>query len=329
MMKDRYAAFGFSVPKYAKHTCSFHNLCDKNTIRTWNRKRFFSLLVANKRTSLVARRVMDTTTSYVTLERIADLVICPNCKNSLVSENNRKLTCLCCRRIFFQDPSLGYLNLCIDNSSGYRPLQQELFKNPVTSFLYERGWRNNFQSMGYTLKEEVKLVTDYFHPKNPDVLVDLSCGTGYVTRKLAKTRKYSRIIGIDLSENMLKEAYRRMLLEDCDLFTLIRANVSCLPVKDNVVDALYCGAALHCWPKVQDGLAEMYRILKPDALVFATTFISNYSPAFSRCNAYRFFTKKELEWLFKSRGFRQVNVQILKSPSIMQFVQSAIIRCCK
>lgn len=234
-----------------------------------------------------------------------------------------------CQRAYFQDPSVGYLDLCLDDRPGSGPLQQELFRSPVTAFLYERGWRNNFQTMGYPLKEEVKLVMDYFqtYPKEPQVLVDVSCGTGYVTRRLAKSGKYFRVVGIDLSENMLKEAYRRM--DGDNLFTLIRANVVSLPLKENVVDFVYCGAALHCWPKVQDGLAEMYRILQPDGLVFATTFISNYPPAMSRWNSYRFFTKKELEWLFKSRGFRKVQVQVLKSPTIFQMVQSAVVRCCK
>jgi len=272
--------------------------------------------------------------------KIAPLLVCPNCKNtSLICRNHRDIVCLNCRRVFFQDPRVGYLSLYVENgASRYRPLQQELFQSPITSFLYERGWRNNFQTMGYPLEKEVTLVTQYFQTylkQPPDVLVDLSCGTGYITRKLAKTKRYSPIIAIDLSENMLKEAHRRMLQEErtkegeVEPVTWIRADVSCLPLKDNVADVIYCGAALHCWPKVQDGLAEMYRILKPEGRVFATTFISNLPPFLSRWNAYRFFTKQELEWLFKSKGFRNVQVQVLRGPNVVQFVQSAIIRCCK
>ncbi|GJD08313.1 Uncharacterized methyltransferase chloroplastic [Galdieria sulphuraria] len=156
-MKDRFIAFGFPVSKCAQHKSLFHKLCRKSIIQTWNRKWSFALIVADKRTSPVAQRVMDITNDTEALERLADLLACPNCRNSLVSRNNRSFICLNCYRTFFQDPYAGYFNLCLDKLSSYRPIQQELFRNPVTSFLYERGWRNNFQTMGYPLKEEVRL----------------------------------------------------------------------------------------------------------------------------------------------------------------------------
>lgn len=33
------------------------------------------------------------------------------------------------------------------------------------------------------------------------------------------------------------------------------------------------GAALHCWPYVQDGLKEVHRVLKPGGRFFASTFL--------------------------------------------------------
>eukprot|EP00871_Galdieria_phlegrea_P005157 jgi/Galph1/5642/GphlegSOOS_G4252.1 len=259
-------------------------------------------------------------------------IVCPRCKGVVRNRINGDIICTNCGEIFSQTKQKFYLDLVLSRKRVYKPLQQEIFQNPFVAFLYERGWRNSFRQMGYPLYEEFRLIMDFFgnYSNEPNTLIDLSCGTGYITRKLANTRKFSKIFAIDFSENMLKEAYRRMLEECRYPFTLIRADVACLPLQDEIANFIYCGAALHCWPKVQDGLYEMHRILKPGGLAFATTFVlkdDKRSSLLSPFIAYRFFTKRELEWLFKSTGFQNVTVEV--NPSHMQPVQSAIIRCHK
>ena len=36
---------------------------------------------------------------------------------------------------------------------------------------------------------------------------------------------------------------------------------------------MHAGAALHCWPRLEDGLREIRRVLAPGGRFFATTFL--------------------------------------------------------
>ena len=59
------------------------------------------------------------------------------------------------------------------------------------------------------LDKELQIGYDYFKEmwgKNwkIDTIVDLSCGTGLFTRRLAKSYQIDKIIALDYSENMCK-----------------------------------------------------------------------------------------------------------------------------
>mmetsp|Transcript_69034 Transcript_69034/g.102581 ORF Transcript_69034/g.102581 Transcript_69034/m.102581 type:complete len:141 (+) Transcript_69034:234-656(+) len=82
---------------------------------------------------------------------------------------------------------------------------------------------------------------------------------------------------------MLQEA-RRRINSDPSLQTkssttkldLVRCDVAKIPMRTSSIDALHAGAAMHCWPDLDAGLGEIYRVLKPGGRYFATTFLSNY-----------------------------------------------------
>ncbi|KAH1066350.1 hypothetical protein J1N35_031337 [Gossypium stocksii] len=50
---------------------------------------------------------------------------------------------------------------------------------PLVSFLYERGWHQNFNLSGFSgANEEFRMAQDYFKPEECGILVDVSCGSG-------------------------------------------------------------------------------------------------------------------------------------------------------
>ncbi|KAG2607514.1 hypothetical protein PVAP13_4NG251011 [Panicum virgatum] len=139
-----------------------------------------------------------------------------------------------------------------------KPARTELFRSPLVSFLYERGWRQNFNQSGFPgLDEEFQMAQDYFQPVAGGILLDVSCGSGLFTRKFANSGTYSAVIALDFSENMLRQCYEFIKQDDTLLnvnLALVRADISRLPFASCSVDAIHAGAAIHCWPSPSNAL---------------------------------------------------------------------------
>lgn len=156
------------------------------------------------------------------------------------------------------------------------PAATEFFRNPLVSFLYERGWRQNFTWGGFPGQEkEFKMAQDYLKPTTGGTIVDASCGSGLFSRLFAKSGMYSQVVALDFSENMLQQCHEYILQENIqnENLILVRADISRLPFVSNSVDAVHAGAALHCWPSPSSAVAEISRILRPGGIFVATTFI--------------------------------------------------------
>jgi len=207
----------------------------------------------------------------------------------------------------------------------YTPMR-DLFTSPFVSFAYERGWRNSFAAAGFPgIDQEAELVRDYFRPavasNSNNVVVDMSCATGLFTRKLVKSKEYKRVIGCDYSESMLLEARRRLMSErNIGNVELVQCDVAKIPMQDGVVDALNAGAAMHCWPELQEGLNEIYRVLKPEGRFFATTFLAKYMQNLQNAEggvrnlqqqAFQYFdSTDELKSKLVAAGFAEENISI-------------------
>lgn len=213
----------------------------------------------------------------------------------------------------------------------------------------------------------------------PSTLLDMSCATGILTRQfqtLLQTDhadKDVRLIGADISHAMLSDAVSRAARSDRKTaaatlkktsqssssgenyddglqkdsptngakkkIMFVRADVGRLPFQDGSLDAVHAGAALHCWPQLQDGLREIERALKPGGRFFATTFETTAywpeGPGFDALasfiervqntlpitRAYRFFDPQELEYILRAAGFVEVSVESIR--------KCVIVRCQK
>jgi len=209
-------------------------------------------------------------------------------------------------------------------------MQTQFFRTPAMAFLYERGWRQNFNAAGFPgIDKEFAEAAEFFAPcADGGVVVDLSCGSGLMTRRLCRSGRYRRVLGLDYSEAMLGETSRRFDAEGAprDALTLVRADAAQLPLADCAVDGLHAGAALHCWPQLEQSLAEVHRVLKPGGRFYATTFFAGAlgvgsggggplggggGAAAGLVRGMRFFDDAaELEALLAQAGFAPEDVQV-------------------
>ena len=74
---------------------------------------------------------------------------------------------------------------------------------------------------------------------------------------------------------MLQETARRVQEEGVSTkaLTLCRADVAALPLRPASIDAMHAGAAMHCWPRLEEGLKQIRQVLRPGGLFYATTFL--------------------------------------------------------
>ncbi|MBA0706007.1 hypothetical protein Golax_018150 [Gossypium laxum] len=85
-----------------------------------------------------------------------------------------------------------------------------LTRTSVVSFLYERGWRQNFIFGGFPGPgKEFEMAKKYLKPVLGGNIVDASCGSGLFSRLFAKIGLFSQVVALDYSENMLRQCYEK------------------------------------------------------------------------------------------------------------------------
>ncbi|XP_048318273.2 uncharacterized methyltransferase At2g41040, chloroplastic-like isoform X2 [Ziziphus jujuba] len=262
----------------------------------------------------------------------AELFACPVCYEPLTRKGPLGLNleaiyrsgfkCKKCKKSYSSKEI--YLDLTVTaglrDYSEDQPTRTELFRSPLVSFLYERGWRQNFSQGGFPGPDE----EDYFKSVEGGVLVDVSCGSGLFSRKFAKSGTYSGVVALDFSENMLRQSYD-FIKRDAALLSsnlaLVRADVSRLPFTSCSVDAVHAGAALHCWPSPSNAVAEITRILRSGGVFVGTTFLryTRSTPGIIRPPRQRFLqnynnlTEEEIEDLCTSCGLTNYSSKVQQS----------------
>ncbi|MDJ0590335.1 MAG: class I SAM-dependent methyltransferase [Pleurocapsa sp. MO_226.B13] len=187
----------------------------------------------------------------------------------------------------------------------------QLFGNSFFPWFYEKilpaFWAMGLRGWGGIEKEALE-VSEFFG-RDPETVMDLSCGTGIMARKLAKSRSYQLIIALDYSESMLKMLIDQIRLEKTtntfENLVVIRGDAESIPLISNSIDAIYAGAAMHCWSNPQKAIEEVYRVLRPGGKIFATTFTKFLPEQKLYC-----FSIEELWSLFQKAGFKQKLLEI-------------------
>jgi SAM-dependent methyltransferase len=191
-------------------------------------------------------------------------------------------------------------------------LGQKIFQTNFMSSIYERGYRQNFESYGFPgIEKEFEEAKDYFlSHNNTDIVLDLSCGSGFMTRKYLKSGLFARVIAADLSPTMLIEARRNCIRDEqlsSQLPEFVRCDSAKLPFRSNSISAIHAGAAMHCWPEVQLSVNEIYRVLKPGGSFYATTFFQHrWLGRSTRNQGFSIFkSSEEIQGIIEKAGFEK------------------------
>lgn len=99
-----------------------------------------------------------------------------------------------------------------------------------------------------------------------DSVLDVGCGTGFVTEEMVRRFGTSRVTGVDPSEGML-DRFRAKLDGLGAEATLVQATVHDMDVPDGAFDAVVSGMAFHWFPDKPGAIAAMARRLRPGGVL--------------------------------------------------------------
>ena len=96
-------------------------------------------------------------------------------------------------------------------------------------------------------------------------VLEVGSGPGRLAVQLAREAPDTTLTGVDISDAMVERAARRAA--GAGLSERVRfevGDVGALPLADQEFDGVMSTLSLHHWPDPARGLAEIYRVLKPD-----------------------------------------------------------------
>jgi trans-aconitate 2-methyltransferase len=98
--------------------------------------------------------------------------------------------------------------------------------------------------------------------RGDELLMDAGCGTGRLTAELLQGLPHGRVVGVDLSQNMLAGARDYLARDFAGKFSLVAADLAYLPF-ENAFDGIFSTAAFH-WVLDHDRLFRgLLRALRP------------------------------------------------------------------
>lgn len=110
-------------------------------------------------------------------------------------------------------------------------------------------------------------------------VLEVGCGTGRFLPFMAE--KGCNITGIDISEEMLKVARRRVDQSEHKKITLLQNDADEIPFRDHSFDIIYSILVINLIPDFKTAFREINRVIKPGGLfIFSVPFLDSiYFPA--------------------------------------------------
>jgi len=136
---------------------------------------------------------------------------------------------------------------------------------------------NYTRSTFHASSERLQEVLDLARPKLGDLVLDVATGTGNTAFALAPYVR--RVIGLDVTREMLEQARRLTTERGIKNVDWVLGDVVALPFQDDTFDLYTVRAAPHHFGDINGFLSEAFRVLKPDR---DAVFIDCSPPAAAR-----------------------------------------------
>ena len=144
-------------------------------------------------------------------------------------------------------------------------------------------------------------------------LADIGCGTGSLTFELARFAR--KVIGVDLSGEMLRRARALGKEREIDNVEFHQGDALKLPLASHSVDAAFSVMVLHFLPEPERAIAGLCRITRPGGTVVLVDLVAHKQEWMREQMAHRWlgFGRDEIETWFGAAGAESVDYDLTGS----------------
>ena len=171
-----------------------------------------------------------------------------------------------------------------DSALGKKEQVAQMFDNISVNY----DGLNRVISLGIDMKWRKKVVA-LVAEKNPERILDIATGTGDLVIMMSNTSA-KKIIGLDISAGMLEVGKQKIEAKKLtEKIEMVLGDSENMPYPDNYFDAITVSFGIRNFETLEKGLAEIYRVLKPNGIfVILETSVPTKFP-FKQ--GYAFYTK--------------------------------------
>jgi ubiquinone/menaquinone biosynthesis C-methylase UbiE len=141
----------------------------------------------------------------------------------------------------------------------------KMLKNARTKKVYQTGYARNNTLINDCRLKKVLPIFSKFAAKETNTFLDVGCGDGEFTIKLAQKLHLKKIYGVDISVEAVKIAKAKKILATC-----LDVDEKNLPYPNNYFDFIYCGSLIELILDADHLLIELHRVLKKDGQLIIT-----------------------------------------------------------
>lgn len=164
------------------------------------------------------------------------------------------------------------------------------FMNTAMTGGLHRWWRNRALSMALKRLGNTETCK----------ILDVACGTGDVSFRLHELLPYAYISGLDLSPGMLKIAREKLSAMDSQAKSHIdftEGDSLTLPYGEDSFDMITVAYGVRNFERLQDGYAEMLRVLRPGGVLCVVELSEPDNPFVK--SAYHLYSRKVIPLIGK------------------------------
>jgi SAM-dependent methyltransferase len=151
-----------------------------------------------------------------------------------------------------------------------------------------------------------------------EAILDLGCGSGWLCRRLARLAPEGRVVGIDLSAEMVRRA--RALSAAYPNLNFLEGAADKIPCRDGAFSRLISIESAYYWPDPGESIREIFRVLAANgsAWILINYYLENpHSHQWGSVAKVRMRLLSAEEWaaLFREAGFVRVRHRCIPDPT--------------